>query len=113
MEDKNHEDIALLRQDLKLHKESSDKVIQKLEEQINELDGRVKKMELSKEKIEYQYEQIMESLKTLNETTIPNLTAQIEELKNKPAKRYDQIVTAVLGALFGAAGAAAAGLFIK
>ena len=55
----------------------------------------------------------MQTLKTLNEKTIPNLTAQIEELKNKPAKRYDQAVTGILGALFGAAGTMIANMFFK
>lgn len=95
------EQIMLLEQDFKNHKEQYDAICNR----IDDLDKRVKAIELSKQKTDYQYEQIMDSLKTLNEKTIPKLTAQIEELKNKPVKRYDQAVSSVLGAIFGAAGA--------
>lgn len=105
--------LLLLEQDLKLHKEQSDNEIHELKKELKQLDERLKVMEMSKEKTDYQYEQIMQTLKTLNEKTIPNLTAQIEELKNKPAKRYDQAVTGILGALFGAAGTMIANMFFK
>ena len=98
------EKILLLEQDLKNHKQQSDDALYKFELQIKELDGRVKTIELSKQKTDYQYEQIMDSLKVLNDTTIPNLTIQIEELKNKPIKRYDQAIASLIGAVFGALG---------
>ena len=105
--------ILLLEQGLKNYKEQTDNEISELKNEVNKLDTRIKEMEMSKQKTEYQYEQIMETLKILNEKTIPNLTAQIEELKNKPAKRYDQAITGILGAIFGAVGAFIAGLFLK
>lgn len=105
--------ILLLEQGLKNYKEQTNNEISELKNEVNKLDTRIKEMEMSKQKTEYQYEQIMETLKTLNEKTIPNLTAQIEELKNKPAKRYDQAITGILGAIFGAVGAFIAGLFLK
>lgn len=104
--------FLLLEQEFRTYKELSEKEMNELKSVVNELDKRIKDMELSKQKTEYQYEQIMESLKTLNEKTIPNLTAQIEELKNKPVKRYDQAVTGILGAIFGALGAFIANLFL-
>ena len=105
--------IPLLEQDFENHKKQSADEIHHLQKQIEELDKRVKDMEMSKQKTEYQYEQIMESLKTLNEKTIPNLTAEVQELKNKPIKRYDQAITGILGAIFGSVGTFIASLFIK
>ena len=105
--------VLILKQQFDAYKEYTDKEIHELKLAITEQDKRIKEMELSKQKTEYQYEQIMKSLQTLNETTIPNLSSQIEELKNKPVKRYDQAVTGILGAIFGAIGAFIAGLFIK
>ena len=105
--------ILLLEQEVKNYKEQTDNEISGLKNEVTKMDNRIKEMEMSKQKTEYQYEQIMETLKTLNEKTIPNLTAQIEELKNKPAKRYDQAITGILGAIFGAVGAFIAGLFLK
>ena len=88
-------------------------IVEELKVNLKEQDDRIKQIEMSKEKTEFQYEQIMQSLKTLNDKTIPNLTAQIEELKNKPVKRYDQVITAFLGAIVGAIGSFIASLFIK
>ena len=88
-------------------------IVEELKVTLKEQDDRIKQIEMSKEKTEFQYEQIMQSLKTLNDKTIPNLTAQIEELKNKPVKRYDQVITAFLGAIVGAVGSFIASLFIK
>lgn len=100
----NAEQLLLLKQDFDNFKQQVSTMLAKKDAQIQELDNRVKEMELSKQKTEYQYEQIMDSLKLLNEQTIPNLAAQIQELKNRPAKRYDQAITGILGAIFGAVG---------
>lgn len=105
--------ILLLEQEFKTFKGITDSDIIEIKKELNEQDLRIKEMELSKQKTEYQYEQIMETLKTLNEKTIPNLTAQIEELKNKPAKRYDQAVSGIIGAIFGAVGANIVSIFFK
>lgn len=94
-------EISLLKQELKNHKEVSEEKLHNIEHAIELLDGRVKDIEMTKQKTEYQYEQIMETLKKLNEQTIPNLTKQIQELKNKPAERYNLIVTSIISAIVG------------
>lgn len=106
-------DYLLLKQQFENYKEITDKTIAELKRNLDECEKRLLTMEKSKEKTDFQYEQIMETLKKLNEVTIPNLTAQIEELKNKPAKRYDQVVTGIIGAIVGAIGGAIANTFIK
>jgi len=105
--------ILLLEQELHSYKQQTEKKIEELKQQINDNNKRILTIEKSKEKTDFQYEQIMETLKTLNEKTIPNLTAQIEELKNKPIKRYDTAISAILGSIFGAVGAIIAGLILK
>jgi CII-binding regulator of phage lambda lysogenization HflD len=107
------QEIMLLKQDVANFKQQNLETIHKLQKDLAQLDIRVKEMEMSKQKTEYQYEQIMQSLKTLNEQTIPNLTSQIQELKNKPVKRYDQAITSIIAAIFGAIGAAIVSIFIK
>ena len=78
--------------------------LKKNEYKHQDFEKRLLALEISKEKTEYQYEQIMDTLKTLNDVTIPNLVSQIEELKNKPVKRYDQAISSILGAFFGSIG---------
>lgn len=106
-------DYLLLKQQFESYKEITDRTINELKRNLEDYDKRLLTMEKSKEKTDFQYEQIMDTLKKLNEVTIPNLTAQIEELKNKPAKRYDQVVTGIIGAIVGAIGGAIANTFIK
>lgn len=108
-----NQEIMLLKQDVANFKQQNLETIHKLQKDLAQLDVRVKEMEMSKQKTEYQYEQIMQSLKTLNEQTIPNLTSQIQELKNKPVKRYDQAITSLIAAIFGAVGAFIVNMFIK
>lgn len=105
--------LSMLEHDFSLHVQQTEAKLNKLESLIEEQEKRMKDMELYKEITEYQYSQIMESLKTLNEKTIPDLTAQIQELKNKPVKRYEQVVTGILGAIAGSLGTFIASLFIK
>lgn len=112
MED-NISKVLLLEQELHSYKEQYDKDIINVLNKLTDLEKRTLSMERSKEKTDFQYEQIMETLNKLNNVTIPNLTAQIEELKNKPAKRYDQAITSILGALFGAIGGYIASLFLR
>lgn len=104
--------ILLLEQEFHSYKEITDKEIIKLQKELEDHEKRILSIERSKEKTDFQYEQIMETLNKLNNITIPNLTAQIEELKNKPIKRYDQIIGSVLGAIFGAIGGAIAGMLL-
>lgn len=94
-------ELLLLKQDFLNHKELSDEKLHSIEKTLKEIDERVKDMEMSKQKTEYQYTQIMETLNKLNDQTIPNLTKQIQELKNKPAERYYLIVTSIISAVIG------------
>lgn len=98
MEDINSK-ILLLEQGLKIYKEVTDKKIIELTDKVSENEREINKLKQSKEKTDYQYEEIMKALNKLNDTTIPGLVVQIEELKNKPAKRYDQVITAFVAAL--------------
>ena len=112
MEEKEKE-FLVLKQEFKSYKETAEKQIFELTRKTEEQEKRIIQLEMNNTKTDLQYAQIMQSLKTLNETTIPNLTAQVEELKNKPVKRYETIVGSVLGAIFGAIGGAIVGLVLK
>lgn len=105
--------ILLLEQELKNYKEITNKEITSLQTNINDHEKRILEIERSKEKTDYQYEQIIKTLDTLNKITIPNLTKEIVELKNKPVKRYDQAITGILGAIFGAIGTFIAQTMLK
>lgn len=105
--------ISLIEHDLNLFMQQTNAKINKLENLYDELDKRIKDMEMYKEVTEYQYSQIIENLKTLNEKTIPDLTAQIQELKNKPVKRYEQFIAGVIGAVAGSVGTFIASIFLK
>ena len=109
----NDNRILLLEQDFKTYKESTNLLLQDIKQCEKELEDRIYQMEMFKQKTDFQYEQIMETLNKLNDTTIPNLSIQIEELKNKPAKRYDQILTAFIGAIIGAIGSYIANILFK
>ena len=105
--------FLLLEQEFKTYKEITNREIAKLQQATEEQEKRILAIERSKEKTDFQYEQIIQMLNKLNNVTIPNLTAQIEELKNKPVKRYDQAISSIIGAIFGAVGGVIAALFIK
>lgn len=105
--------ILLLEQEFKNYKSITNKEIEELKKIIEEEQKKIIQLEMNNTKIDLQYEQIIDTLKKLNEKTIPDLITQVEELKNKPAKRYDQIIGSVLGAIFGAIGGAIAGIFLK
>ena len=105
--------FLLLEQELKNYKIATNKEIEELKRISEAQEKRIIQIELNNAKTDIQYEQIMNILNKLNEKTIPDLIAQIEELKNKPAKRYDQAIGSILGAIFGAIGGAIAGLFLK
>ncbi len=105
--------FLLLEQEFKNYKIATNKEIEELKRISEAQEKRIIQIELNNAKTDIQYEQIMNILNKLNERTIPDLIAQIEELKNKPAKRYDQAIGGILGAIFGAIGGAVAGLFLK
>lgn len=106
-------EILILKQQFESHKESSSKELVELKKISNDQEKRIVELERNGTKVDIQYEQIMQILNKLNDTTIPNLTVQLEELKNKPVKRYETIVGGILGAIFGAVGGAIAGIFLK
>ena len=112
MEDREKE-LLLLKQEFKTFKEITEKQIDSLTKVADEQEKRIIELERNNTKIDLQYEQIIQTLNKLNEVTIPNLVAQIEELKNKPVKRYETIVGSILGAIFGAIGGAFAGMLLK
>lgn len=93
--------FLLLEQEFKTYKEMTDRQIEELKRVQEDHEKRIQQMEKSKEKTDYQYEQIIDMLNKLNEKTIPNLTTQIEELKDKPVKRYDQVITGIISAVVG------------
>ena len=73
--------------------------LQEIKERYKDLEKRVAKVETSREKTEFQYQEIIKSLDKLNEVTIPNLRLEIEGLKNKPAKRWETGVNAVISGI--------------
>ena len=79
-------------------------VLKELKQDLKELEGRILLIETSRQKTEFQYNEIMKALDKLNNITIPDLMKQVDELRNKPVKRYDQVITAIIGAIVGAIG---------
>lgn len=107
------QDLIKLQQEFSDYKNITNKELNTLGKELDDHEKRLKEVETSKQKTDFQYEQIMEALQKINDKTIPNLIKEIEELKNKPVKRYDQAISAVLGAIFGGVGTAIVGYFIK
>lgn len=99
MNDEN--ELALFKNDFGHYKKETDNKIKKLELLMDEQEKRIQIIERSKEKTDYQYEQIMDMLKTLNEKTIPDLSKQIQEIKDKPNQRYNTVVTSIISAIVG------------
>ena len=102
-------DEKLIQQELQNLKE----LVKELKDTIKNQEKRIVELEASQSITDLRFRQIMETLNKLNDTTIPGLTKEVEELKNKPGKRYEQAITGILGAIFGAIGGAIAGLFFK
>lgn len=75
--------------------------LSELKDSYKDLEKRVNKVETSREKTEFQYEEIIKSLDKLNEITIPNLMKELENLKNKPAKRWETGINALISAIVG------------
>lgn len=93
--------LLQIEQSFKDHKEISDREIANLKISLEKMEQRLKEIETSKQKTDFQYEQIMETLQKINDTTIPNLIKEIEELKTKPVKRYDQVITVAISTVVG------------
>lgn len=83
--------------------ENNDSVkLQMLENTINEiktdikdLEKRIIGIEQSKERTDYQFDEIMKALNKLNDVTIPRMLSDIQDIKNRPAKKYDAIMTTI------------------
>ena len=73
--------------------------LKELKEQNKEYEKRLTAIETSREKTEFQYEQIMKAIDKLNEVTIPNLMKELENIKNKTAKRWEAGVNALISAI--------------
>lgn len=79
-----------------------DRQLAELKAENKELVKRISRVEQSREKTEYQFTEIMKALDDLNKITIPKLTKDLEEIKNKPAKHYDTIITTIITAVVSA-----------
>lgn len=93
----NEQELIKLKSDCEVYKSK----VEKLEAEHSELQERVGKLEAKSEKTDFQYEQIMKMLDKLTEQTIPELSKEIQALKNKPAERYNTIVTTIITTLIG------------
>ena len=97
----NEQDLIKLKSDCEVYKSKIDK----LEVEHAELAERVNKLEAKSEKTDFQYEQIMKMLDKLTEQTIPELSKEIQAIKNKPAERYNaavlSIITTTIGGIIG------------
>ena len=72
-----------------------DRII-KLERIAESQETRIIELEKRNDKTDFQYEQIMKTLDKLINTTIPELTKEIQTIKNKPAERYNSIVSDII-----------------
>lgn len=92
-----NEDILKLKTDCELYKNKIDK----LEHITEKQEERIQALEKNNAKTDFQFEQIMKTLDKLNNVTIPQLTAEIQAIKDKPAQRYNTIVVAVITSVVG------------
>lgn len=76
--------------------------VSKLERLTEAQETRIIELEKRNDKTDYQYEQIIKTLDKLINTTIPDLTKEIQAIKNKPAERYNTITTFVITTIIGA-----------
>jgi len=106
MGDKEWQDFMT---DCKVYKEKVDNLVVTTREQ----EKRIIQLEKNNTKTDYQYEEIMRTLNKLVETTIPNLSKEIQEIKEKPVKRYETVVVGILAAIAGGIGTAIVTLLLK
>lgn len=95
--------------DCKVYKDKVDNLIVTTKEQ----EHRIVKLEQNNTKTDLQYEQIMRTLNKLVDETIPELSKEIQEIKDKPAKRYDTIIVGIIGAFAGGIGTFLFNLFLN
>lgn len=89
-----------------------DKII-KLEKISETQETRIIELEKRNDKTDFQYEQIMRTLDKLINTTIPELTKEIQTIKNKPVERYNSVVSGIISAIIAAIVGFLAGKFLK
>lgn len=106
MGDKEWQDFMT---DCKVYKEKVDNLVVTTREQ----EKRIVQLEKNNTKTDYQYEEIMRTLNKLVEQTIPNLSKEIQEIKEKPVKRYETVVVGILAAIAGGIGTAIVTLLLK
>ena len=86
--------------DCKVYKEKVDTLLVETKEQ----EKRISQLEMNNTKTDLQYEQIMKTLNKLVEQTIPQLSKEIQEIKEKPVKRYETVVVGIIAAVAGGIG---------
>ena len=106
MGDKEWQDFMT---DCKVYKEKVDNLVVTTRAQ----EKRIIQLEKNNTKTDYQYEEIMRTLNKLVEQTIPNLSKEIQEIKEKPVKRYETVVVGILAAIAGGIGTAIVTLLLK
>lgn len=89
-----------------------DRII-KLEKITESQETRIIELEKRNDKTDFQYEQIMRTLDKLINTTIPELTKEIQTIKNKPAERYNTIVSDIIKTIIATIIGFLAGKFLK
>lgn len=80
---------------------------------VKEQEKRISVIERENAETTFQYKSIMEKLTRLIETTIPNLSAEIQAIKDKPSKRLDVIVASLIGTGIGIVGTVLTTLLLK
>lgn len=100
--DNNYE---LLKQQIENFISITKEQIKSLKDENKSLKDKIDILDKQSTKTDVQYSNIIE--------TLNKLTTQVEDLKEKPAKRYDTMIGSILGAICGAVGGAIAGFFIK
>ena len=95
--------------DCKIYKEKVDGLSTTTKEQ----EKRIIALENANTRTDLQYEQIMKTLNKLVDVTIPELSKEIQEIKEKPVKRYDTIIVGIIGAIAGGIGTYLVNLFVR
>lgn len=93
----NEQELAQFKVECKIYKEKIDK----LENIVDSQESRIIELEKRNDKTDFQYDQIMKTLDKLINTTIPDLTKEIQAIKSKPAERYNQVTTVIITTIVG------------
>ncbi len=94
----NEQDWIKLKTDCELYKNKIDA----MEKNQVEHEKRIAELEMRNARTDFQYDQIMKMLDTLNEKTIPALSKEIQALKNRPVERYNAVVASIISTIVGA-----------